>query len=182
MRVFRHSLFLFLLLALSVGGCVAPGLEVASQPPAVAAAPSNGEGAAADAATFSPRLRDAVAAADFAAMRGLMADELFVIAFWPGNSLPPMPADDGLAQLRNLHMTGGPIRFPEPEAPLSEMLGNQDPLHIFQSDVQVVDVLFSQGWGDEGLGEAMLFVAQRPDGSFWWYSIIIAPTGFPRLM
>ncbi len=131
---------------------------------------------------FSQQLRAAVAEADFSAMRGLMDDSLFVIAFWPGNSLPPMPADDGVGQLRNLHMTGGPITFLEPDVPLSELLGNQDPFHIFQSDVQVVDILLSHGWGPEGLGEAMLFVAQRADGSFWWYSIIIAPTGFPRAM
>lgn len=172
---FRY-LVLVLLSVLLFSGCATPRLEVASTP---GPAPS---AAGPETAAFSQQLRDAVAAADFSAMRELMDDNLFVIAFWPGNSLPPMPADDGLGQLRNLHMTGGPIRFPDPDAPLSEMLGNQDPLRIFQSDVQVVDVLFSQGWGPEGQGEAMLFVARRADGSHWWYSIIIAPAGFSRLM
>jgi len=171
--------FLFTIILL-LTGCAAPGLEVAA--PATPSAATATAPAPALPDAFSQQMRDAVSAADFAAMRGLMDETLFVIAFWPGNSLPPMPATDAIGQLRNLHMTGGPIRFPEPDAPLFEMLGNQDPLHIFQSDVQVVDVLFSQGWGSEGLGEAMLFVAQRPDGSFWWYSIIIAPTGFPRVM
>lgn len=168
--------FLFVILFF-ISGCVAPGLQPAQTQPS-ASAPVE----ATNPDAFSAQMRQAVEAADFAAMRGLMDESLFVIAFWPGNSLPPMPADDAIGQLRNLHMTGGPIAFPEADAPLSELLGNQDPLHIFQSDVQVVDVLFSQGWGAEGLGEAMLFLAQRPDGSFWWYSIIIAPTGFPRVM
>lgn len=173
----RESVFSLLVILLFIGGCVAPGLEPAqSQPVAAAATPVTSPDA------FSDQLRQSVESSDFDAMRELMDDSLFVIAFWPGNSLPPLPADDAIGQLRNLHMTGGPIRFPEPDAPLSEMLGNQDPVHIFQSDVQVVDVLFSQGWGAEGRGEAMLFVAQRPDGSFWWYSIIIAPNGFPRVM
>lgn len=167
------SFLLVILLLLS--GCVAPGLEPAPAQPYAPTATVSPD-------AFSDQLRQSVESADFGGMRGLMDDNLFVIAFWPGNSLPPLPADDAIGQLRNLHMTGGPIRFPEADAPLAEMLGNQDPLHIFQSDVQVVDVLFSQGWGAEGLGEAMLFVAQRPDGSFWWYSIIIAPTGFPRVM
>ena len=65
---------------------------------------------------------------------------------------------------------------------LAQMLDGQDPLHVFLSDVKVLGGNSSQGWGTEGLGEAMLFLAQRPDGSFWWYSIIIAPTGFPRVM
>lgn len=175
----RKSTALLLALLLFIGGCAAPGLQPAQTQPVAPTATANPT-VSPDA--FSGQLRQFVESADFDAMRGLMDDNLFVIAFWPGNSLPPLPADDAIGQLRNLHMTGGPIRFPEPDAPLSEMLGNQDPLHIFQSDVQVVDVLFSQGWGSEGLGEAMLFVAQRPDGSFWWYSIIIAPTGFPRVM
>ena len=165
----------FLLVILFVSGCVAPGLEPAQTQPS---APTEAKGPN----PFSSQLREAVEASDFESMRGLMDDNLFVIAFWPGNSLPPLPADDAIGQLRSLHMTGGPIRFPEPDAPLAEMLNGQDPLHIFQSDVQVVDVLFSQGWGPESLGEAMLFVAQRPDGSYWWYSIIIAPNGFPRVM
>ncbi|RLT41441.1 MAG: hypothetical protein DWI57_06990, partial [Chloroflexi bacterium] len=173
--VTQKSTAFLLVIFLLLGGCVASGLQPAQTPPSVPAAANSPD-------AFSTQVRQAVEAADFAAMRGLMDDSLFVIAFWPGNSLPPMPADDAIGQLRNLHMTGGPIRFPEADAPLSEMLGNQDPLHIFQSDVVVVDVLFSQGWGPEGSGEALLFVAQRPDGSFWWYSIIIAPTGFPRVM
>lgn len=174
MRFSWHCLIFLLFPLLLVSGCVAPGLEVAPQPPAEAPAESTED--------FSRQLHDAVAAADFTALRGMMDDSLFVIAFWPGNSLPPMPADDAIGQLRSLHMTGGPIRFPEPDAPLSEMLNGQDPLHIFQSDVQVVDVLFSQGWGPDSQGEAMLFVARRADGSHWWYSIIIAPMGFPRVM
>lgn len=177
----RPLLSLFLALAL-LAGCVAPGLEVAPQPPP-AATPAPADESADDlTADFSRQLQDAVAAADFSAMRGLMDDSLFVIAFWPSNSLPPMPADDAIGQLGSLHMTGGPISFPEPDAPLSEMLNGQDPLHIFQSDVQVVDVLFSRGWGAQAQSEAMLFVARRADGSYWWYSIIIAPFGFPRVM
>lgn len=168
-----------LAILLFISGCAAPGLEPAQPQPTVATETSS---PTVSPEAFSGQLRQLVESADFDAMRGLMDDSLFVIAFWPGNSLPPMPADDAIGQLRNLHMTGGPIRFPEADAPLSEMLDNQDPFHIFQSDAQVVDVLFSQGWGPEGLGEAMLFVAQRPDGSFWWYSIIIAPIGFPRVM
>lgn len=166
---------LLLVILFFVGGCVAPGLELAQTQHA---APT--ETASPD--TFSAQLRQAVEANDFDVLRGSMDDSLFVIAFWPGNSLPPMLADDAIGQLRNMYMSGGPIRFPEPDAPLSEMLNGQNPLHVFQSDAQVVDVLFSQGWGPEGMGEAMLFVAQRADGSFWWYSIIIAPNGFPRVM
>ena len=177
--ILQKTIALLFGILLFVGGCAAPGLQPAQTQPAAPTATTNPT-ASPDA--ISDQLRQSVESADFDAMRGLMDDNLFVIAFWPGNSLPPLPADDAIGQLRNLHMTGGPIRFPEPDAPLSEMLGNQDPLHIFQSDVQVMDVLFSQGWGPEGLGEAMLFVAQRADGSFWWYSIIIAPTGFPRVM
>lgn len=177
--ILQKTIALLFGILLFVGGCAAPGLQPAQTQPVAPTATTNPT-VGPDA--FSSQLRQSVESADFDAMRGLMDDNLFVIAFWPGNSLPPLPADDAIGQLRNLHMTGGPIRFPEPDAPLSEMLGNQDPLHIFQSDAQVVDVLFSQGWGSDGLGEAMLFVAQRPDGSFWWYSIIIAPNGFPRVM
>lgn len=179
----RKTVSFLLLVSLFVGGCVAPGLEPAqTQPSASMSTPTAAPAPEIGLDAVSAQLRQAVEAKDFDTMRGLMDDSLFVIAFWPGNSLPPLPADDALGQLRSLHMTGGPITFPEPDAPLAQMLDGQDPLHVFLSDVNVVGVLFSQGWGTEGLGEAMLFLAQRPDGSFWWYSIIIAPTGFPRVM
>ena len=129
--VAQKTVTLLLVILLFVGGCVAPGLEpIQPQPatPTLTTSPTVSPDA------FSGQLRQTVESSNFDAMRGLMDDNLFVIAFWPGNSLPPMAADDANGQLRSLHMTGGPIRFPEADASLSEMLGNQDPFHIFQSD------------------------------------------------
>jgi hypothetical protein len=141
----QKTVTLLLAILLFVGGCVAPGLEPAQTQPLSTETPKPD--------AFSSQLRQAVESGDSDAMRGLMDDSLFVIAFWPGNSLPPLPGDDAIGQLRSLHMTGGPIRFPEPDAPLSEMLGGQDPVHIFQSDVPVVStsrnlaILGCCGWG-----------------------------------
>jgi hypothetical protein len=38
--------------------------------------------------------------------------------------------------------------------------------------------LFVSGWGLDGKGEAILYVTARADGSLYWHSVLIAPSGF----
>jgi hypothetical protein len=51
-------------------------------------------------------------------------------------------------------------------------LGGVDPAAVFGPNVQIVDLVYSQGWGTEGLDEAILAIAQNADGSQYWHGML----------
>jgi len=61
---------------------------------------------------------------------------------------------------------------------LTQELGGVDPRTLYGPDVNVVSALNSMGWGPEGTGEALIIIAQAPDGHFYFYGILIALNGF----
>ena len=61
---------------------------------------------------------------------------------------------------------------------LTQELGGVDPRTLYGRDVNVVNALNSMGWGPEGTGEALIIIAQAPDGHFYFYGILIALNGF----
>lgn len=70
------------------------------------------------------------------------------------------------------------ITFPEPQPDINALLNGVDPEDLVPPDVQIAKILFSQGWGSEGKGEALLYIGQKADGSYTWEAIIIAHYGF----
>jgi hypothetical protein len=109
-----------------------------------------------------------------------MMDDPFIIGYWLSEGLALSPAE-AIEQLqKNLlpdssaaTFTVDPEQFPD--------LGEFDPLHAFGPDVQITDLIYSQGWGTEGKDEAILTVAQRPDGSRYWHGIIYGGGGFAAI-
>ncbi len=71
--VTQKSTAFLLVILLFLSGCVAPGLEPAPAQPSAPAETTSPD-------AFSAQVRQAVEAKDFAAMRGQMDDNLFVIA------------------------------------------------------------------------------------------------------
>ena len=61
---------------------------------------------------------------------------------------------------------------------LMALLGGLNPYSIMNLDPAKSQALYVSGWGLDGKGEAILYVTQRPDGKYYWYSVLIAPTGF----
>jgi hypothetical protein len=115
-------------------------------------------------------LIDALAAADYDAVRVMMG-ESFSIGYWlsEGQTLPP---DQAIEQLRlNLLPNPAGASFIR-DRTLFPDLGDVDPTNVFGPDVQIVDLIYSQGWGAEGLDEAILKIAQSADGTQYWYGIL----------
>ncbi len=167
---------LILAFLLLLAACAPPTPEVISGPAGSAPTPD-----AEQLAAFQEKLRQAAAARDFQALQGLM-DDPFIIAYWQGVELPELSPQDATGQLRSILMAKGPITFPEPDAPLTDMLGGREPLSLWRPEDRVIAVLFSQGWEQSGLAEAMLFIAQTEEGDFVWKGVLVAPTGFERTM
>ena len=108
----------------------------------------------------------------------LSMGEPFGIAGWQAGGSIWAP-DTAIEQLRNNYLSpDSTITFVEPEPDLTALLGGIDPLAIWAPKVNTVSALYSTGWGTDGNGEAILIIAQHPDGYFYWNSVLIAPYGF----
>jgi hypothetical protein len=109
-------------------------------------------------------------------LQALMGDP-FVIGYWQseGTELAPSEAaalleEELLPREAFVNYTLG--------GNLSGLLGGQDPLAMWGPDVNAQQAIHSTGWGSNGNSEAVLIIAQRPDGSYYWHGILYAPGGF----
>ncbi|MFH2040801.1 MAG: hypothetical protein ABIJ65_15330 [Chloroflexota bacterium] len=104
----------------------------------------------------------------------------FVIGYWAGEGVS-LSREEALDQLKSYYLPSpenvvnitDPALFPD--------LGNVNFLDMWDPKVDVVAALYSQGWGADGLGEAMLAIARCSQGgndSYYWYGVIIAGAGF----
>lgn len=104
-----------------------------------------------------------------------MMNGSFIFGFWQseGTSYPP---DQAVEQLKN-YIGTTPLTA-DPSKDLTALLGGTNPYSIFGLDPANSQALFVSGWGLDGKGEAILFATHFTDGSLYWRSVLIAPTGF----
>ncbi len=175
-----HTPFLALLLSLFLAACAvspAPGPDTATPPPTPTAPPPPTEAPGLD--PFVARLQAALSARDWDQAEALMAPA-FVIGYWRDQVYPPVDPAQAVGHIRTFLLPAGPPGFPEPDAPLSVMVGGQDPLSLWAPELNVVHLVYSRGWGEDGLGEALLAIGRAEDG-YRWVGVLAAPRGFARL-
>src|SRR5574341_1216709 len=86
--------------------------------------------------------------------------------------------EEGAALILDTILPAGSVISYDVNRDISALLG-MDPLSFMPPDAGVVDVVFSTGWGGDGLSEALIFIAQPGGtGRYYWQGILIAPTGF----
>lgn len=129
---------------------------------------------------FSARLAAAILERDYTQLQILMGRP-FVMADWraEGRQLPPEVA---IVQLRNTYLSAGSgVALPD-DVDWKALLSGHDPLTMWGPNVQAIKALYVTGLSDNQQTEAVLIVAQQPDGSPYWHSMLIAPDGFqPKL-
>ena len=103
-------------------------------------------------------------------------DQTFTFAYWQsqGNSYP---ADQALESLMGTLSATTPL-VSDPGRDLTTLLGGLNPYSIMGLNPSNSQALFVSGWGTDGSGEAILYVTRQPDGSLYWYGVLIAPTRF----
>lgn len=124
-------------------------------------------------------LAEALTAGDYAALEGLMGDSL-TIGYWRSEGQVLTPAEVIEVLRLNLLPNPGAVSFIRDQAHFPD-LGGVDPASAFGPDVQIVDLVYSQGWGVDGLGEAILAIAEDADGSQYWRGIIYSFAGFSEM-
>jgi len=103
-------------------------------------------------------------------------EQTFIISLWQSQGTAYTP-DLALEQLQ-LNYLGTTSLTLDPSKNITTLLGGSDPFAIAGLDPSKSQVFFVSGWMPDGKGEAILYITQRTNGSPYWHSILIAPTGF----
>ena len=59
-------------------------------------------------------------------------------------------------------------------------LAGQPPAGLLGPEVNIVLVIYSEGWGPDGQGAALLFIAQDQAGKFYWPGMVYSPEHFDK--
>jgi len=128
-----------------------------------------------DVDAFRANLTNSVQAKDFDMLAQLMGDR-FGIGLWRSQGISMAP-QNAVAELEQNYLTPASAPVFPLELP-SNLPPDLDPLGIWGPDVNVVEALYSTGWGSDGLGEAFLIIALNDNGSPYWHAMLWAPMGF----
>lgn len=125
---------------------------------------------------FAEQLGTALVQHDYARLQKAMGDN-FVMASWGSDSrtVPPAVA---LIELRNHYLNAGSAVALPSNVEWTTLLDGQDPLTLWGPQVQAVKALYVTGLGADQQDDALIIVAQQPDGTPYWYSLLVAPGGF----
>ncbi len=101
----------------------------------------------------------------------------FIIAGWESQG-SMWAAEEAAQELANTYLSPEQSVSFISGVDLVALLGGVDPATMWGPDGKVTSVLYVQGWGVDGAGEAMLIIAEHPDGGYTWNAVLVAAAGF----
>ncbi len=129
-----------------------------------------------DLSRFNQAVVEALNARNYDVAKVLM-DQSFIFAFWQSQGFASTP-DEAIEQLRNNYIGANTHLIADPNKDLNALLDGLNPYTIMGLDPSKSQALFVSGWGLDSKGEAILYATRLPDGSLYWYGVLIAPVGF----
>lgn len=143
-----------------------------------AATATSGDTPASDSllAGYEDALIMAVTSRNYDMMQNLMGNP-FTITGWRSSGTTWAPTNAAEQLRTRFYGPENDVTFPEPQPDLNELLG-RDPAAMWGETVNVVSTLYSRGWGRQGNDDAILVIARRPDGAFYWHGVVFATGGF----
>jgi hypothetical protein len=102
----------------------------------------------------------------------------FVIGYWGSEGALRSPQDmfGELANALLPHPASG-LTFTTDRAAFPPLAG-MPPEVMFGPDVDVATVIYSEGWGQDGLGAALLYIARDDCGMYYWYGMVFSREHF----
>jgi hypothetical protein len=129
-----------------------------------------------DSEDLTERLQSALIGKDFETLKSLMGDA-FLIQF-AGGERGLIAINDAVALLRTDLLSGpDPISF---DAAIDPTLAFEGTLNIPELDL--VESLFSKGWGAQNVDHAIVLVGETPSGSEYFAGLIYARQGFASML
>lgn len=124
-------------------------------------------------------VRDSILSRNTQPLPGYMTDP-FTIGYWQSEGVT-RSRDEAFAEITGTHLssTWGQESFTLDRADFPPLFGTP-PEMMFGPDDQPDGILYSEGWGADGQGAALLYFKQVSDGSYKFYAIVIAPGHFDK--
>ncbi|MFN8470273.1 MAG: hypothetical protein U0X20_32260, partial [Caldilineaceae bacterium] len=172
MRLMRRFIGSMLLLGLAtvLASCIT------INPGAIPQLPSTPSAGADTPDAFVADMIAAIVTRNDAALQAMMGSP-FVWASWQGTAEELTPADAIVRMQNELVQNAMSLTFVAPPV-IDDWMRGVDPLTIWSEGVEPVAVVGVGGLGENGQDEAILVVAQYPNGSYYWYGLLAAPGGF----
>jgi len=106
--------------------------------------------------------------------------EPFKIGYWQSEGVD-RTREEALREFENYLIPPDPSRmtFTLDESLFPPLFGMQ-PEQIFPPDANIVEVMYSEGWGQDGQGAAFLYFSENSSGGYYFYSILIAGQHFDK--
>jgi len=123
---------------------------------------------------------DGIRSRNLSALHGYMANP-FAIGYWgsEGRSASREEITAELAEQRLPPDPSSPMTFTIDQSQFPP-LGGQPPRELFGPDANIVTVIYSEGWGQDGTGAAMLFIARNQSGAYYWHGMIYSDGHFDK--
>ncbi len=125
------------------------------------------------------QVQDALLARDIDRIGSLMRDP-FVIGYWQSEGVT-REASDAAAEMDQSRLpadTSG-MTFTTDRSMFPPLFG-MPPDNMFGPEVDVVLIVYSEGWGEQGLGAALLYFTRSDSGIYEWFGIVVDGTHFDK--
>ena len=125
-------------------------------------------------------LIDGIRSRNLYALHGFMADP-FAMLYWQseGRFASPEDVTNELSGTRLPMDASMPMTFTTDRAQFPDLMG-QSPEAMLGPDVGVKLAIFSEGWGPDGNGEAILLITGDEEGTYLWQGVLYSPARFDR--
>jgi hypothetical protein len=123
---------------------------------------------------------DGIRSRNTAALPSFMADP-FIIGYWRSEGISVTPAK-AIAELSNALLPVDPgahlLTFTTDRSQFPSLL-DMPVEGMFGPDVAIAHIIYSEGWGLDGQGAALIFIAHNEDG-FYWHGLIFSFEHFDK--
>ena len=112
-------------------------------------------------------------------LMGYMSDP-FKIGYWQSEGIE-LSREDAFNQIINklMPIMGGGMSFTTDESSFPPLFG-MPPENMFGPEDNPAEVVYSEGWGKDGQGAALLYFKEGDNGRYVFYAIIIAQGHFDK--
>jgi len=123
---------------------------------------------------------DGLKSRNLSALHGYMGDP-FTIAYWGSEGRVDTPAGitTELQDYRLPADTSQPLSFTTDRAEFPPLAG-MPPEQMFGPELDIVEVVYSEGWGPDGQGAALLYIVKGSANNIYWYGLVYSDKHFDK--
>ena len=105
----------------------------------------------------------------------------FVIAYWQSEGMETTPDYAATTFANSLYQAAeyGGLTFTKDRGEFPPLFG-MPPEVMFGPDVKVAEIVYSEGWGLDGLGAALLYFFEDECGGYYWHGLVFAGQHFDK--